>query len=597
MSHRYNLRSIEEVKKICEKEETEQGNDRLSSDDESDHIEEVTNSESEETVSDLETTDESESESASQQQHKVPTGRKRGRPTTRGTATSCRPRKPSVIHGHDGYQWYSAAREKVHHQDHVSSFLPGPVGEAWNARTPLEAWSLLLNNTILEKIVLHTNEEITRYRDSVETENYVNHVYSNVGLDELKAFIGILYFSGLQKTSSTNVGDLWSADYGAVIYRATMSSRRYNFLSRMIRFDNKYTRPQRRQIDKFAPIREVWESFISNCTKFYTPASYCTIDEQLVSFPGRCPFKVYNRLKPDKYGIKIVMLNDSQTFYMYTAEPYVGKVTTEPDESVPSYYLRKLSEPLHGTSRNLTCDKWFSSIEIFDKMLQDHSLTMVGTIKRNRRQIPASFRKAGPVSSVRFAFDESKSLVCYTPKKKKIVLLLSTFHQTAEIDQKSQKPEIIKFYDSTKGGTDTFNQMCHEYTTARKTLRWPMRIWMAMLDQVGINAMVLYNFNGNNQLLARRQFLKTLVRALIEPHLRARLQIVNLRRNLRLYIEEILDIAEPMVRAKCTPGKRARCAFCPRSNDRKSRTVCANCNRVLCEDHRTLYCPLCSVRD
>ncbi|XP_046474149.1 piggyBac transposable element-derived protein 4-like [Neodiprion pinetum] len=595
MSHRYKLRSVAEVKKICEREETEEGNDRLSSDEESDYIEEVTNSESEETVSDLETTDESESESASQQ-YWVQTGRKRQRPTTQ---TSCDGRIPSVIYGHDGYQWYSTACQKIRHQNHSTSFLPGPVGEAWNAKTPLEAWSLLLNDTILEKIVRHTNEEIIRYRNSVETEKNVNHVYSNVEMHELKAFIGILYFMGLQKTSSANVDDLWSAGYGSVIYRATMSIHRYHFLSRMIRFDDKNTRPQRREMDKFAPIRLVWEIFTSNCTKFYIPASYCTIDEQLVSFSGRCPFKVYNGLKPDEYGIKIIMVNDSHTFYMYSAEPYLGKVTTDPGESVSSYYLRKLSEPLHGTLRNLTCGKWFSSVEIFDKMLQDHSLMMVGTIKRNRRQIPDSFRKAGPVSSTKFAFDGTKTLVCYTLQKKKIVLVLSTFHQTVEIDKESQKPEIIKFYNSTKGGTDTFNQMCLEYTTARKTSRWPIRIWMAMLDQAAINAMVLYNFNGNNQLLARRQFLKTLGRALIEPHLRAKLRTVNLRRNLRLYIEEILDIEKPIVRTKCTPtpGKRARCAFCPRSNDRKSRTVCAICNRILCEEHRTLYCPLCSERD
>ena len=75
-------------------------------------------------------------------------------------------------------------------------------------------------------------------------------------------------------------------------------------------------------------------------------------------------------------------MNDSRTFYMVNAEPYVGKVTTENNELVPSYYIRKLSETIHGTSRNITCDNWFSSVDIFDKMLNDYSITMVGTLQK-----------------------------------------------------------------------------------------------------------------------------------------------------------------------------------------------------------------------
>lgn len=133
------------------------------------------------------------------------------------------------------------------------------------------------------------------------------------------------------------------------------------------------------ETDKFAPIPEFWELFRSQCN---TSGLYCTTDK--FSFRGRCPFKVYNALKPDRYRIKIVMLNDSQTFYTYTVEPYVGRVNRQPGESVPSYYIRKLSEPLHGTTWNVTCDTWFTSVEIFDKVLQDHSITMVGTIRKKQ---------------------------------------------------------------------------------------------------------------------------------------------------------------------------------------------------------------------
>lgn len=454
---------------------------------------------------------------------------------------------------------------------------------------------------MLERILFYTNEEIHRWRETVDFEGAVSSLtYSDSNLVELKAFIGLLYLSGLQKTCKTNFYDLWSTEFGSMLYRATMSVERFKFLLRMTRFDDKETRAARRETDKMAPIRQLWNDFIANCTKYYSPASYCTIDEQLLSFRGRCPFKVYNGVKPDKYGIKIVMLNDARTYYMYTAEPYCRKVEKEQWESVPSYYVRKLSEPLHGSWRNITCDNWFSSIEIFDIMLSEYSLTMVGTLRKNKRQIPLDLKNKAPVNSSKFLFDGTKTLAKYVPKAHKFVLLLSFFHQVAEVDPTSQKPAIVLFYNDTKGGTDCFDHMCHEYSTARKTNRWPMRFWYGMLDQGGINAAILHNFNLENQKLSRRDFLKRLIHELIEPYLRLRLTIPNLRRDLRTSIGAILHLetAKPTVNfTQKSQKKQARCCFCPRNLDRKVKTFCESCNRSVCEEHRTTLCSLCSQTD
>ena len=384
-----------------------------------------------------------------------------------------------------------------------------PIGEARTVRSPLSAWSLLFTDALLQKIVLHTNEEIHRWRDDAETEAISLPRYVDT-LCEFKALIGLLYFSGLQKTSGTNLDDLWSHKFGSILYRSTMPLHRFRFLLRMIRFDDKSTRAARRETDKFAPIREIWEDFISKCTQYYSPASYCTIDEQLLSFRARCPFKVYNGAKPDKYGMKIVMLNDSRTFYMHTAEPYVGTVQKENAESVPSYYIRKLSEPLHGSGRNITCDNWFSSVEIFDTMLSEYSITMVDTLWKNKRQIPPNLKNPGPVNSSIFMFDGTKTLVKYTPKKNKFVFVMSFFHSTAEVDKETKKPDIVLFYNDTKGGTD-----CH-------------------------------NFNSANPNMIRRDFLKELIQGLVEPLLRVRLAISTLRRDLRVSIEAILEKQAPV---------------------------------------------------
>lgn len=152
-----------------------------------------------------------------------------------------------------------------------------------------------------------------------------------------------------------------------------MSKNRFEFLLNCLRFDDKSTREERKAQDKFAPIREIWDLFIQNCNKNYTPSEHVTIDEQLLGFRGRCPFKMYLPNKPDKYGLKIVMMCDAKTFYMCSAIPYVGKEQHANDDknvSIPTKYVLKLTETIYNTNRNVTVDNWFSSIDLAEKLLQ-----------------------------------------------------------------------------------------------------------------------------------------------------------------------------------------------------------------------------------
>jgi hypothetical protein len=45
-------------------------------------------------------------------------------------------------------------------------------------------------------------------------------------------------------------------------------------------------------------------------------------------------------------------LCDGKSFYMVNAMPYTGRVEKSADKFVPAYYIRTLTEPIHGTKRN-----------------------------------------------------------------------------------------------------------------------------------------------------------------------------------------------------------------------------------------------------
>jgi len=223
---------------------------------------------------------------------------------------------------------------------------------------------------------------------------------------------------------------------------------------------------------------------------------------------------------------------------------------------------------------------------------------MVGTLKKNKREIPPEFKSAKEPDTSIFGFDQTKTLVSYTPKKNKCVLLLSTMHYNAAVNEESKKPEMVHFYNSTKGGTDTFDQLCHNYSTARRTNRWPLRVFFGMLDQSGVNSYVIYTMR-NKVDIRRKDYLFDLGFSLVEPQLKRRINQITVRRPIRIGIVEILgdDAPEkdlPTEEPAEKLEKRVRCYLCERNEDKKTNIKCAECHRPTCPAHRVLLCKDCA---
>lgn len=219
----------------------------------------------------------------------------------------------------ENFYFHISARLSGVHEE----ITPGPVGPAADLNSIEEFWDILFPQSIIEIIVLHTNNVIeAACLEIIKEGKNLQTYHRHTDIPEIKAFIAILYFSGLWKSSQVNNEQLWSKMNGITFYRCAMPLHRFLFLSTCLRFDDKETRDKS---DKFAPIRTIWDLFIANCTRSYTPSRDCTVDEQLLGFRGHCSFRVYIKSKPDKYGLKLMSLNDSNTSYMVYIYSYFGK--------------------------------------------------------------------------------------------------------------------------------------------------------------------------------------------------------------------------------------------------------------------------------
>ncbi|KAG5888962.1 hypothetical protein JTB14_026788 [Gonioctena quinquepunctata] len=183
------------------------------------------------------------------------------------------------------------------------------------------------------------------------------------------------------------------------------------------------------------------------------PGSHMTVDEQLLSFRGRAPFRVYMKSKPDKNGIKLWALCDAANTYTHNLQVYLGKqnITVEKNqgERVVLNMVEHLSD---GYGIGITTDNFFTYKSLGDKLLAKH-FTLCGTVRKNKTFIPKELlpSKTRPFPSSIFVFTKDHTLVSYSADKNKAVILLSTEHNTDEISDEahSYKPEIVLHYNMT----------------------------------------------------------------------------------------------------------------------------------------------------
>ncbi|XP_060859046.1 uncharacterized protein LOC132936345 [Metopolophium dirhodum] len=461
------------------------------------------------------------------------------------------------FYGKDGTKWN---RRKPNLRTKNPSYnkiteKKGVTNLAKNAKTEIDAWYIFFTGPMIEHIVFCTNIYIDKIKSNFTRERDVAHTTTR----EIKDLLGCLYMIGAIKCGHRNARDLWKLDgVGVDIVSCVMSEKRFEFLLRYIRFDDIRRREERKKFDKITHVRWLFESFILQCKQSYSLSEFVTIDEKLQAFRGRCSFRHI--------------------------------------DNSPKNVVHRLIQPIRNTGRNVTIDNWFTSVPLADELL-NQKLTLLGTFRKNKTQIPQEFKitKNRPVFSSYFGFSGKKVLVSYKPKNNKIVLLLSTMHNDNSIDSSTgaaKKPNMITMYNATKGSVDTMDKKTENYTVARRCIRWSLIVFYSMLNIGGLSAQIIFQENTSIR-KTRLVFLKTLARQLMQEQMEYRLTLDCLPKQIKLRLNEYCNITRPNVGEIQRVRASGRCTFCDRSKDRKATKVCTNCARLICRDHIIETCPDC----
>ena len=99
--------------------------------------------------------------------------------------------------------------------------------------------------------------------------------------------------------------------------------------------------------------------------------------------------------------------------------PYAGSVAGQaPNSNSSAQNVRDLTEHIRGSGRNVTMDRYYTSVELAEELASERNLTVVGAIQPNRRHVPDAFKSATrrEVFSTKFDFSGDCLLASYVPK-------------------------------------------------------------------------------------------------------------------------------------------------------------------------------------
>ncbi|CAG7830426.1 unnamed protein product, partial [Allacma fusca] len=276
---------------------------------------------------------------------------------------------------------------------------------------------------------------------------------------------------------------------------ATMSRKRFWALMRFLRYNDFETREERRSTDKLAAIREFLEKLLINIYHIYEPSEYLVVDEMLIPFRGRCFCIVYMTSKPDRYGLKVWALVVVRLNFVLNFQIYTGKEGPAPEVNQGFRVLMDMLNKFLNTGRGVTADNVFGLKRAAERLAEQNT-SSVFTIRKQRREVPKDVIQHAkfPLHSSLFLFHDNCMMVSYKAKPNKMVLVMSTQHRRPQVMvNPPKKPAIILHYNSTKGGVDTVDQMISHKFCQRKTNRWPVTIWLHLLNIVGgINTPIMF---------------------------------------------------------------------------------------------------------
>ncbi|XP_014480528.1 PREDICTED: uncharacterized protein LOC106747479 [Dinoponera quadriceps] len=202
--------------------------------------------------------------------------------------------------------------------------------------------------------------------------------WCGVEFEEMKAFLGVILNMGTVYVS--HIQNYWSKEFETRIsfFSKILSQKSFLQIFGMLHLNENASKAQdiRTRVQK---VNDFIEYLDEKFREYFVPGKEVSIDEAVVKFKGRISFITYNPQKPTKWGIRIFVLVDAKSAYVYGILPYCGKLTSQdlikPDLPVSSrivlHLCNKLLHSVPGCAGyHVYTDRYYTSLTLAEELLQ-----------------------------------------------------------------------------------------------------------------------------------------------------------------------------------------------------------------------------------
>ncbi|XP_021340946.1 piggyBac transposable element-derived protein 4-like [Mizuhopecten yessoensis] len=206
---------------------------------------------------------------------------------------------------------------------------------------------------------------------------------------------------------------------------------------------------------------------LGNFSEVYTPGEFLSFDEGTCPFKGRVRFRVYNPMKPNKFGIKLYEVCEAKSGYMVGFHIYDGKsgccdfsdaVDLDDDCTITTKTVVGLlaRHGLLSKGYKVFLDNYYNSPEL------TRDTYICGTLRGNRKGIPKVFAQVKKMRQGEGIHRQKGNTTIVKFHDKRDILMITSFHEaklyvTDKTDKAGApilKPNCIVDYVKKMGGVD-----------------------------------------------------------------------------------------------------------------------------------------------
>ncbi|XP_071053641.1 piggyBac transposable element-derived protein 4-like [Onthophagus taurus] len=333
---------------------------------------------------------------------------------------------------------------------------------------------------LVEQTNLYAKQEIANLK-KIKKSNRASQ-WIDVTVSEMKVFIALLLQMG--PCTFPSIEHYWSRNklYNVMFWRSHMSRNRFQLLLRYFHLvDNSVP-----SSDRLYKVRPILNHFNDIMSQNYVPNKNICIDESMLLWRGRLYFRQYIKNKKHKYGIKLSELCESDGIVM-KIRIYSGKSEkTDNNLGHTTDIVLHLAEDYLDKGYTLHMDNFYNSVTL-TKLLTTRKTYVCGTLRKNRKENPQDVINR-ELKKVEVTWQRNGLVTVCKWKDKREVLTISNMHvvEMVEVSNRngklSTKPNMIRDYNKGMSGIDRSDQMLAYYTCLRKTIRWPKKVALHIIE-------------------------------------------------------------------------------------------------------------------